>query len=121
MEFQLGLFGDNTAGSSNNTNYTVNDVTAGTLITTTRTGTAPTDDFYYVDITGASPGDVIVVSGSGATTTATLGGVTFDTIIAPAPEPASLCLLGIGGLGLLLRRRRPTSPITGPIAWCRQR
>ena len=40
--------------------------------------------------------------------TAGLGGVTFDSIVVTTavPEPSSLALFGLGGLGLVIRRRR---------------
>ena len=40
---------------------------------------------------GGGSGDLSIVSG--------------DKIVDPVPEPATLCLLGLGGIGLLLRRR----------------
>lgn len=104
-EFQLGLFGDNTAGSGNNTNYTVDDVTQGTQITTTKTSNAISNDFYFVDITGAQPGDVITIYGGGATNSDCLGGITFDTITG-VPEPTSAGLLAVGATAGMLRRRR---------------
>ncbi len=61
------------------------------------------NDFYFVDITGAAETDEFVISALSPDTYGPyIGGVTLDTI----PEPATLALLGLGGLGLLLRRRR---------------
>ena len=64
-------------------------------------------DMYFFDITGLSSGEEIQIWGSKATDTTgfnaiTIGGVTFDSV----PEPSTTALLGLGGLALILRRRK---------------
>jgi hypothetical protein len=109
-EFQIGLLDDNTANGSglgtNDTAYTISDVTEGTSVTTTDADAVNgQNDFYFVDFTGAQANDTIVISGTAAVT-AELGGITFDTIQQSAPEPASAGVLAFSTAGLLLRRRR---------------
>jgi hypothetical protein len=105
-EFQIGILDDNSNSDANNTNYKVIDGSTATTSDTAGTGDLK-NDFYNVDVTGASSGNTIIIEGESAETTgnATIGGLTFDTII-PAPEPATVSLLAIGSVTLLLRRRR---------------
>lgn len=76
-----------------------------TMVTNDHNGSM---DMYFFDITGLSNGDDIEIWGSNGTgnTRATIGGVTFDSIVTPVPEPSSTALLGLGGLALILRRKK---------------
>ena len=111
---RLGVFG----GTNNNDlriGFTELQVTAGgidsSIVTSDRTansGNAP--DLYFFDITGLSAGDEIIISAANSNTTgnnfntASISGFTLDTAV--VPEPSSAALLGLGGLALLLRRRK---------------
>ena len=80
----------------------------------TNLGNAP--DLYFFDITGLSAGDEVVISAANSNTTgsvfntASIAGLTFDTFVdatvTAVPEPSSLAYVGLGGLGLLFRRRK---------------
>ena len=67
-------------------------------------------DMYFFDITGLSSGDEIQIWGANATETTgalnsiTISGVTFDSVA--VPEPSTTALLGLGGLALIMRRRK---------------
>jgi hypothetical protein len=66
-------------------------------------------DAGFFDISNVADGDVIRLYGTANTGSwAVMGGLTFDTITNPTaiPEPSSTALLGLGGLALMLRRRR---------------
>jgi hypothetical protein len=106
-ELQLGFLEDN-GSTGNESDITVSDSQGGGTVSTVDTGNnSVKNDFYLVDISGATYGDVITVTGSMPTSSQTsvaLGGITFDTI--PTPEPMMLSLLAVGALGLLGRRRR---------------
>jgi hypothetical protein len=80
-----------------------------TVTTPTFTDTATLNKFYRFDITGASAGDTFTVSAKGSSTKGPyIGGVTFSELsaVTAVPEPASLGLLALGGLGLRARNRR---------------
>ncbi|MGJ8655204.1 MAG: PEP-CTERM sorting domain-containing protein [Akkermansiaceae bacterium] len=66
-------------------------------------------DIYFFDITGLVTGDKIIIQAANSNASAgnnfnraTIGGATFDVV----PEPSSTALLGLGGLALILRRRK---------------
>ena len=80
---------------------------------TATTPTLTTDgvglDVAYFDVTGIQDGDtfqVRVTKGTASPVVAwtMIGGVTFDTVA--VPEPSTTALLGLGGLALILRRRK---------------
>lgn len=59
-------------------------------------------DIYFFDIVGAAAGETYTISGIDRTgQVAYHGPITWDAV----PEPMSMLLMGIGGLGLLRRRR----------------
>ena len=71
-------------------------------VTKTITGGDPTEyqvGVNYVTFTGV-PGTTGTITGSYGP--GSLGGIQIEVV----PEPATLALLGLGGIGLLLRRRR---------------
>lgn len=82
--------------------------------------------FYFFNITGAQAGDKIVVSAAASPsvtgyfthnpfgTSTDLVGMTFDTSAATTPEPASMGLLGLGGVAAIMfagrrLRHRPSA------------
>eukprot|EP00112_Aurelia_sp_Birch-Aquarium-sp1_P009703 Seg21115.1 transcript_id=Seg21115.1/GoldUCD/mRNA.D3Y31 product="hypothetical protein" protein_id=Seg21115.1/GoldUCD/D3Y31 len=65
-----------------------------------------TVDMYFFDVTGgvAANTQFQVIADSGTGDFVTHQAVSLDVI--PAPEPSSTALLGLGGLALILRRRK---------------
>jgi hypothetical protein len=105
--FVLGLLANSTSdGPDNNTSYTVTDNLDLASVTVNNPQPATTvnqPDFFYIDVQGATAGEVLTISGA-SSYQVTLGGITIDT-----PEPGSwvaLCGLGAAGLILVVRRRR---------------
>jgi hypothetical protein len=69
------------------------------------------NEFYYGEVTGATAGDYLVVSGvslNGFNDETTLSGITFDTVT-PEPSTYALMLTGLGLLILVARFRRSPS------------
>jgi len=111
---RIGLMVDNTDNiifnshslrlSHGGSNFDVN--------TTAETSTDnDTPDWYYWDVTDFSNGDEIefwATSSEGnppqTSFPATIGAFAFDSTV--VPEPSSTALLGLGGLALLMRRRK---------------
>ena len=61
-------------------------------------------EMYFFDITGVNPGDQFQVLAPNGGTSGYVGAVTWD--IAAVPEPSSAALIGLGGIALILRRRK---------------
>lgn len=105
--FVLGLLANSTSdGPSNNTAYTVTDNLDLATVTVNSPKPASTvnqDDFFYIDVQGATAGEILTIAGNA--TQITLGGITFDTP-EPAPIVALVGLCGMGLIGLVIRRRR---------------
>jgi hypothetical protein len=107
-EFQLGLLGNNSESASNYTDFLVTDSNSQQSASNspgTSYVTGNGNDFYFVDITGASAGDTVTIVGTKISSNEAIGGIAFDTII-QAPEPATLGIMAIGAIGLLARRHR---------------
>ena len=113
---RLGVFGGSN-NSDTRLGFTDLQVSAGGLTASTTdprdTNTGNAVDLYFFDITGLVTGDEIVISAANSNVignnfnAATIGGVTFDTVIAQAvPEPSSLGLFGLVAVGLVTRRRK---------------
>ncbi|MGB0993499.1 MAG: PEP-CTERM sorting domain-containing protein [Akkermansiaceae bacterium] len=87
-----------TAGADSDTN---NDGVIGWIETTaTTSGTAVSDANYA--IYGTFTGDTLTISGDAVSGRGTLNGFQIIAV----PEPSSTALLGLGGLALILRRRK---------------
>ncbi|MBT7959702.1 MAG: PEP-CTERM sorting domain-containing protein [Akkermansiaceae bacterium] len=87
--------------------FTLTQTVGGSDAATTPTLTLAGDgvDVAFFDITGIQDGDTFVLSYTDvAINWAHIGGVTFDTVT--VPEPTTTALLGLGGLALILRRRK---------------
>jgi hypothetical protein len=109
--FILSTLVDNGSGNSANDDDAVTVTPSGSSpavtesIAGTNGGTTKSNDFYSFLITNAASGDTITIgttpNASDGATTALLGGVAFEA----TPEPCSIAVISLGGLGLLLRRR----------------
>ncbi len=70
--------------------------------------------WYFFDVSGAQAGDVLTLSvaqyntGASYADHGTVSGLTFDSVnpLATTPEPATLGLFAIGGMSLMLFRRK---------------
>ena len=105
--YRLTLLAASGDGSNAKWDNTVNDGSGGVLQSTTH---AANGLYYHVfDISSGSSDVVITTSvvntaGAGASHYG-LTGVAFDNVVT-VPEPSSTALLGLGGLALILRRRK---------------
>ena len=98
--FRLTLLAASGDDENRTYNNTVDDGTGGVLQSTTHTANGL--HYYVFDIsTGSS--DVVVTTSAGNHTGLT--GVAFDNVTT-VPEPSTTALIGLGGLALILRRRK---------------
>jgi hypothetical protein len=94
-------------------------VTDGSASSTVNIDPAQNLGFYFFNITGAQAGDTIVVSAAASPsvaggyfthnpygTSTDLVGMTFDATSTATPEPASMAIFGLGGLGALMIGKR---------------
>ena len=87
--------------------FTLTQTVGGSDSVTTPTLTLAGDglDVAYFDVTGIQDGDTFQLTIAKVAIGWThVAGITFDT--APIPEPTTTALLGLGGLALILRRRK---------------
>lgn len=100
--YDYSLVASDTAG---NPASPLTDIATGTI--TTALGDSWTEYTFTYTATAADAGKYLGIQFSGTN----LGGYAylFDNVrldVTPAPEPATMSLLGIGGLGLLIRRKK---------------
>lgn len=121
---RVGLMVDNLDGAGFNADslelvQTAGGVaTSGVIPTTSLSFNNRTPDWLFFDISGIKNGDAFKVVGvGGSSTTATLGGIAFDSVV---PEPSTLMLFGLGGLLVWWRRRavRATLSVVAVAALC---
>ena len=103
--FIMGIEENNTGGVSDETSILLSGA-GGTsqLLNAPVPGTVDANDFYYVTVTAAAPGDVITVSGINPSGNTGFSGITFDPV--SVPEPVTMSLLVVAGVPLLMRRKR---------------
>jgi hypothetical protein len=100
----LGVLADSVDDGGRGLNITVASGASSQLVTLT--GTTNTNRFYMFDLTALSPFDVITISGAKGPNDAAIAGVTFDSFTTAVPEPATLSMVGLVGMGLIARRSR---------------
>lgn len=115
--FRVGILNNNQGHSSNDNSgltpdfIAVNQTSGGSATSGTLDSSSTPTPFQarahwiFFDISGAVANDTFAINigSDGAPHNQTgIGGLTFDTI----PEPTSIGLLGMGAMGLLVRRRR---------------
>jgi hypothetical protein len=102
--FIMGILDNNTGGVGDNTPLLItgSDGSSQVVNATASTLADASDDFFFVTVTNAAPGQVITVAGENTVGSNCAGGVVFDSV----PEPATLSLIGLPLLALASRRRR---------------
>jgi hypothetical protein len=61
------------------------------------------NDFFFVSVSNAAPGEVLTITGYAPNEQITLAGLTFTTAV---PEPSALCGAAVFGMVAMARRRR---------------
>jgi len=110
--FRMGVFADNLA--ANNVAAAIRlSGPGGNSGPVILTGNNNQDgDWYFFDVLGASGGDVLslhITRNSSSATSQGIGGVVFDSLPIPIPEPSTFTLLAVAGFVHLRRRPRKGS------------
>ena len=95
-----GMLGGNLALTDNGTSI---NVAGGALYSPVTPMPDPADLFWFEFHVIGEPSDILTIDQSGA-----YGGVDMADLVEIhiAPEPTTICLLGLGALGLIRRRRK---------------
>lgn len=105
-QYDLYIYTDgNNGGATTTGQYTANGIT----VTTTDLANTDYTNAYvlgqnYIVIPGLSGDLTLTATGSAGGFSSPINGI--QLVSTPVPEPSSFALLGVGGLGLVVRRRR---------------
>ena len=105
---RIGLLYDSRGGTTGTQVFTIAQTSGtggGTAFSSTLTFNDDGLDAAFFDLNDLVDGDTFQISSTaGASSSPHLNGYTFDTGV--VPEPSTTALLGLGGLALMLRRRK---------------
>ena len=110
---RVGIFVDNTVPLNTSPVGLRVAGAGGDSFTVVKPQASQVNDYYFFDLTGLNPGDVVTVfATTGVDFSAlALGGFTFDSVPESVPEPSAMILAGFGFVFLaILFARRSTVP-----------
>jgi PEP-CTERM motif len=113
---RVGIFVDNTIPLDTSPIGLRLEGAGGDSLNVAKAQASRANDYYFFDLTGLNPGDVITVfATTGVSPSAVaVGGFTFDSVPESVPEPSAMILAGFGFvfLAILFTRRSTVPPVS---------